>query len=1034
MRWRFTLKHILPVRALQFTNNEFATNINGWDQILGGSDILFSWNNPSSARSSGSQANTAAIGQSRPDDSSKNWKPGTYTIHITATNSSTGGSGPFTQFLRIFGSDTGTGLDDELSFTGDSGLWDVGDGEITQEFTFTLTQEYQKIFFKFDKSGSDAGYNVVFTLNTVELIRVQDATDDQEISEPDGWNGAKIIVEHDEQFGSLIEYYEGAAGGAFNFYGENDEVNGGINFIKYVEENYGFTSKIQFVAEYAPDDIDYITIFEGLLKISGKNEAKDNKMQVPVVRDEFWAKFINRLDTPINLSSTTDLYGNPVDPVVPITINLTDQYINQYFVGFLPEATYSFGSGIVGNGYIQIDFDDTHEFLSTSQKEETIDEVKEHITGYPIIDNPEQPSPSFDFEFPGDIVVNDLTIIARNLVGDTVAHLDADIKGYLFDGVNEHLLTRTDYLGSNGTTRRTRFVYTGTISDAKSIAVYLKNDSGSTSDDVGLLFDDQVEIGVPATYTTKFDFRLISKYPDTQAEGYLLHDLIHGVLTRLGMGSSPLYSEFLGATFTNSRQYDEDGCGCMYAVLKGFQIRGYTLEEKPVFISFKQIWDGIDPILNLGLSYESSEDSPDSQYIRIEQAAHFLEDDTSIDFSNVRDISSSYDQNRIFKSIKVGYKKGQSEKTAGIDDLLKQVRATQIEEDGKELNIESDFIGSGLAFENTRRTKREKTSDYKFDNEAFILALNISDVSPDFYPELDDNFDSVTNINNAERRYNLIMSPLRNFLRWTNFIGGCLQDFTDSSYIFSSGEGNYDMVSDYSCASGQVCQAILCDSLSEKQDIDLTTYNGTFGYHHLPLLYDIVIPMEWEEYEIIRNNRKKSIGISQTDTGHIPFKIKLLEYNIVKGQATIKAWPKTFLSITVPEQEFTMLACGGDVAPEQQVYNIKANLVIGVNSPTWDVFFAEDSLGGQTQYHLSSSNLDDNGTLNKGTGDVIITIGKTNNGGSAETNGSVVIKVNGATVETVNFIFGQNVSNVSTTPLSGLSANDTIEVIITEVV
>lgn len=911
MRLRFTLKHQLAVEALQFTNNEFEVSISGWDQLNNGSEQGFVWNNPSSVIADASvsgYANTAAIGQQCPFEPETGWPPGTYTVAITATNTSTGGSSPFISQLNIYGSESGTSLDDAILFLGDDGEWEVGAGELTQQVIFTTSQHYDKIFFKFTKQGVNTGYEVIFTINTIELIRVNGATNDHEISEPDGWKGAKIILERDPQFCDLVEIYEGAAGGAFIFYGENGVEDGGINFIKDVEENYGFDANIEFLAELAPDDVNYETIFEGLLELSGKNEMKDNKMQVPVIRDDFWAKFINRMDTPVNLSDLFDLDGNPVDPCVPVTVTLTDQFINQYFIGFLPEATYSFNAGIVGNGYIQLDFDDTHELMYDAQKAITIDEIDDHISGYPIIDNPEQPNPSFEFEFPGDVVVNDLTIIARNLTNDTTTHLDADIKGYLFDGTTEHLLTRTDYLGSDGTTRRSRFEYSGTITDIKSITVYLYNDSGSTSGDIGLLFDDQVEIGVPGTYTTKFDFHLKSKYPSTTAQGYLIHDLIHGVLARLGLGDNPFYSDFLGSTFTNSRQYDADGCGSYFVVMKGLQIRQYTLSEKPFFISFKQIWDGINPILNLGLGYEVSEDSPDYQYIRIEQRDHFYDDTTSINFSDVREISSTYDQELIFKTIKSGYKKWQSENKSGIDDpQTKQTRATRFEKTGKDLTLESDFIATGLVFEQTRRTKEnKKNDDYKYDNDNFILAINKTDVSPDFTPELDENFDSVTNLINPEARYNLILTPLRNFLRWANVIGGCLQSYATSSYKFVSGEGNYDMTSDYSCASGDICQAILCDSLTESDDISLATYNATFGYLHLALLYDITIPMEWEEYQTIRNNRQKAIGISQTSTGHIAFKIKRLEYDIVLGQANIKAWPKTFLSITVPEQDFTM--------------------------------------------------------------------------------------------------------------------------------
>src|SRR5687768_16450954 len=95
-----------------------------------------------------------------------------------------------------------------------------------------------------------------FTLSHEDAGTVQ-------ISEPDGWKGAKMRLDRDPEFFSLIEHYDGAANGAFIFYGDNGVVDGGVNFIKAVEENYGFDANITFLAEYAPDDVNFRTLFSG---------------------------------------------------------------------------------------------------------------------------------------------------------------------------------------------------------------------------------------------------------------------------------------------------------------------------------------------------------------------------------------------------------------------------------------------------------------------------------------------------------------------------------------------------------------------------------------------------------------------------------------------------------------------------------------------------------------------------------------------------------------------------------------------------
>ena len=75
------------------------------------------------------------------------------------------------------------------------------------------------------------------------------------------------------------------------------------------------------------------------------------------------------------------------------------------------------------------------------------------------------------------------------------------------------------------------------------------------------------------------------------------------------------------------------------------------------------------------------------------------------------------------------------------------------------------------------------------------------------------------------------------------------------------------------------------------------------------MLYEIVVPMEWEEYLLIRENRKKAIGISQTTTGHVKFFIESLEYELVQSKATIKAWPVEFFEIAVLNEVPAMRSC-----------------------------------------------------------------------------------------------------------------------------
>jgi hypothetical protein len=624
----------------------------------------------------------------------------------------------------------------------------------------------------------------------------------------------------------------------------------------------------------------------------------DNKIKIPIIRDDFWSKLINRMDTPVDLSSTTDLDGNPVSPVTPIRVSLPCQKIRRQYDGRLDAPYIQFENSWSIAEYIQLDMD-----------KDILNEIPEKFS-LPNINNVGIPAWLWAVEEAGDLTL-DLRI--ESSVRDPSPFSDTHSRTYIrwyiqFGEDSPVLFNEQDFtdLGAVSGTRSTVYTYqnTVTLSKGKSIRIYgdIIADIapfGTGSDAEYFIFstrstDTPSGVGGEVNPPTYFRLTYDTITDPSEGEGYLLHDAFHGVLERYGMGTSPFYSELLGSQMTNERAYPSNGCGWPYVVIKGLQVKGYTLSEKPFFTSFKHLWNGANPILNLGLGYE---EIAGDQVVRIEGKDHFFEETISATFSNVRDMESDYDSDYIYKKISLGFKEWESENISGIDDpQTKQVRATRLTKTGIELDLESEFIAASLAIEQCRRASIEKKKDYKHDNKTFIIALNSDDLSPDHYtPELDENFDSITGLLNPETRYNSILTPLRSLLRWANVLGGCLQVYTDSGYKFVSGEGNYNAVFDYSCVSGEQCQAIICDPLAENDDIPLgapSNYNSLFGYLFYPILYKINLPMPWDDFQEIKNNLKAPIGISQTEENHYKFYIKKLTYNLTSGQAELLAWPK----------------------------------------------------------------------------------------------------------------------------------------------
>jgi hypothetical protein len=487
-----------------------------------------------------------------------------------------------------------------------------------------------------------------------------------EISEPGGWGSVQMSKERHPVFHSLIETLEG---GPFIFYGDNGEENGGIDYIRQIEQQYGFNSIIRFLIEYTDNhnNDDFAVFYDGILDIKAKQELPDNTAEIPILRDDIWTKFIDRLDVPVELTSTVTLDGIPCQPVPYITMNLPPQAVLHRYRGSIfdtPDYV-----GIIANGeFFQIDFD----------KEEISEINEKYLLGR--IDLAVMPPPLFSVEYAGEYEIDLRIDCGENIIGNSMQASDTRYEIYIrFNHEEIQLTTETINFGTGDSF--TKYTYTGTRTLNPTDSIYIYGKRVDTGGGLFCMFGTNPEsytgIGYiePSTIDSNF-YNLIDPhlyvnghtiFPETTGQGYLVHDVAAGIIERL-VGRNAFYSEFLGSASTNMRQYPENGCGWMYTIMKGLQIRGYSLEEKPFFISFNQWWNGIHPILCLGLGYERLDDSPGSDVIRVEQMDHFYEDDVSVTFSNVRDIRSYYDKDVIFSTIKVGYKKWESEAAGGIDD------------------------------------------------------------------------------------------------------------------------------------------------------------------------------------------------------------------------------------------------------------------------------------------------------------------------------------------------------------------------------
>lgn len=754
------------------------------------------------------------------------------------------------------------------------------------------------------------------------------------ITEPEGWPDLTLKLERHDQYHSLFELFEGE----FWFYGSNNNIDGGLDFILAAEALDGPDGTVDITNEISLDDINYTELFVGQLLLSGMRKTQDNKALIPIVRNDFSAKFKNRVDTPVDIQSVKDLDDNDAEVFENVTLELISQIINktntydgaispfdEVFFQVHPNGTlidFSGASDGPNYQYTQAQVDLDQEEIDDSA--DTLLDFVTLITDVPgAIEIATESGPMTVSIAPHTALVTFFANLGDNRIGDygsdpsqvlgmvaTLGYfvtvndvLQSPIFGFTFASPSSGPITNPVGGGTGPVSATTLFSIDVTQIDfpvfnvvpgdtVKIIArwgITITIDVGTDSDlpwnSPGGDDPDGTYLKI-SSYQPEVTVIFKSSYKDTASESFLIHDVAGQILDRTIGRENTFYSEYFGSDRTKYRQYDADGCAWEHVLSKGLQIRQYTLTDKPFFQSFTQWWNGANPIFNLGLGYEVVDGV---EVMRCEEKEHFYNDTIILNISNVREITRTYDEEVMLKTFRTGYKKWQSENLSGIDDpQTKHTYASRLQKSGKDLVMESEFIAASYAIETTRRTTKTKSADYKFDDDTFIIAVQSVETSPDatYIPETDEKFQYVNNLLNPETRYNPLLTPARNALRWMKWVAGGLQNYVGSFLKFMSGEGNYDMVSNYGVSDA-------CDEydeeLSEKQDLEVTD-----DYIHRGELYEMTFKLEFEDYLTIRENRKNAIGISQTDSDHKAFFIKTLDYRLFQGTCTLTAWPKEF--------------------------------------------------------------------------------------------------------------------------------------------
>ena len=666
-----------------------------------------------------------------------------------------------------------------------------------------------------------------------------------QISEPIGWDSAVLKLERNMEFHSLVEFYDQP----LTFYGQNSEGNGGLDYIREIEESQGPDAQITILIELSVDGGDiYITAFDGLIDITSCKEIDFYKAEYGIIRNDFWQKFMNRKGTPVDLAATTDLDGNAISVPSSTTLSLVSQKISSRFVGLTGVDTNSGSTDIGTTSYLMFTNDPT-----------SLDEIGVRFDYGTQLSSEDPRTVSkyiFKVQYDGNYRL-DISIECIVLLGAIRVY---DLKW--FYAIRSNGLTSTQ-IGATITGTSTSINTVGTPAVASASLNLLAGDEIYI---FGLMVLNLPTTGVfyENQSATTFSITADTSLDATSADSFLILDAVQAITSKITGSYPAVSSDYLNHSSSPA------ACGAHYAILKGLHVRGYSFSDKPFFLSFDDWWRGANPILNLGLGYIEG-----TNEIEIEQKGDFYDSVPVLNLDYVNFIERSYQQDFIFKSIEIGYEKWSAESGSGIDDpQTKRVFRTRFKTVGSDVKLLSKFYAASLGIEQTRRNRVELGKDWRLDEDTMIVTVAIDYTTA---PELSEPFSSITGLLNHTTRYNTRITPVRNLLRWRNFLNGCLKWYSsDDDLSFASGEGNSDVVTTLKSSDCEYEPG----AIGENADIDA---GAGHDFLFVPIQYEFEHPLTWDEYKAIRDYRKKAIGVSRTNTGHVSCFIMNLEYHVTRG-------------------------------------------------------------------------------------------------------------------------------------------------------
>ena len=272
--------------------------------------------------------------------------------------------------------------------------------------------------------------------------------------------------------------------------------------------------------------------------------------------------------------------------------------------------------------------------------------------------------------------------------------------------------------------------------------------------------------------SSKVTYSLLIAAGSQTVSSSLIFDVITRVLYILTGVNNAFESSFLGLT---QHGYAEDGCGGLTVLTNGEKLRGIS---STLNLSLKDILESIGAIYGTGYSF--TKDYNGEYKLRLELLEYFYNDNEILDLSNPVSIKEgasykeSISEDLTFNQINIGYEKYSSDENlkGNLEDFLTETDYNlPISSITDDYSKKSKFIASGRLIQSTF-DETDLTKAWKYDDSTFIVKV-VSSAST-YIPENNQNFTTVSGIDDPSTAYNLRIAPVYNFLNHALIINSVL--------------------------------------------------------------------------------------------------------------------------------------------------------------------------------------------------------------------------------------------------------------------